>query len=470
MHASFRRALTAAALALSACSEPQARRPNVLLVSIDMLRPDHLSCYGYARPTSPNIDRLASEGVLYETHVSSTSWTLPAHAAMFTGLPDSIHGCTDSHLGLHPRFETLAERFGSAGYETIGIFAGPYLHPAFGIAQGFERYENCSSSASSATPGAAAEVAVHRESHADVTNPRSYKAFESWFSERSERPFFAFVHLWDVHYDFVPPPPYDRLFDPLYEGQRDGRGFVSDPSIAPTMPKRDLEHLLALYDGEIAWTDEFVGRMRTLLESAGVLDDTIVVITSDHGTEFFEHGQKGHRKTLYDEVTRIPLVVRFPRELPAGTRVARQTRMIDLAPTLLGLAQVPGASELPGASLVPLARDPQAPFPAIALSELDTRSHAMRTLRASGWKLFQNREKGNPCAVDLTHDPRERALVCDTSSPLLKQALLAAIEVDRALAPLALLHAGEAATATPPAEIGRELRDLGYTGGDDEPR
>lgn len=309
-----------------------------------------------------------------------------------------------------------------------------------------------------------------RASHEDVTNERVHAAVTRWMSGRPAKPFFLFIHLWDVHFDFVPPAPYDKAFDPDYRGWVDGKNFFFDPRYGPEMDARDLEHLLALYDGEIAWTDSIVGRIRDELEKAGILEDTVFALTSDHGTEFFEHGQKGHRKTLYDEVTRIPLVVRFPRELPAGTRVARQTRMIDLAPTLLDLALVPGAAELPGASLVPLAREPTAPFPALALSELDTKSHALRTVRASGWKLFQNREKGHACVADLTRDPRERSLACDPGVPLLKQALLAAGEIDRALEPLARAHAGEAATATPPDEINRELRDLGYTGGDDEPR
>lgn len=462
------RAWIAAVLLCAACSPPRAERPNVLLVSIDMLRAGHLSCYGYERATSPNIDRLASEGALYARHQSSTSWTLPAHAALFTGLPDSVHGCTDSHLALHERFQTLAERFAAAEYETAGFFAGPYLHPAFGLDQGFELYEDCSTATASSTVAPGDEALM--DSHDDVCNPRSFAAFERWFSGRSERPFFAFVHLWDVHYDFLPPPPYDRLFDPGYEGTRDGRRFATDPTIRATMPARELEHLIALYDGEIAWTDAFVGRMRALLEAAGVFDETIVIVTSDHGTEFFEHGEKGHRKSLYDEVLHIPLVVRYPARVPPGVRIESQTRMIDVAPTLLELAGLAKDERLPGASLAPLARDPKAPFPELALAELDTRTHALRCVRATQWKLFQNREKGSPCAVDLTRDPRERALLCDPDHPLVRHALRAAAELDKSLAPVQRAFGGARATSNAPSAVERHLRDLGYTGDDDQPR
>lgn len=462
------RALPAAALLVVACSEPRAERPNVLLVSIDMLRARHLACYGYERPTSPNIDRLAREGALFARHMSSTSWTLPAHAALFTGLADSVHGCTDSHLALHERFETLAERFAAAEYETAGFFAGPYLHPTYGLGQGFELYEDCTSAGAGATSAPGADQLS--ESHVDVCNPRSFAAFERWFAGRSGRPFFAFVHLWDVHYDFLPPPPYDRMFDPSYEGTRDGQRFATDPSISAAMPARDLEHLIALYDGEIAWTDAFVGRMRALLEAAGVFDDTIVILTSDHGTEFFEHGSKGHRKTLYDEVLHIPLVVRFPARVPAGMRIEKQTRMIDVAPTLLDLAGLSRDERHMGESLARLARDPSVPFPELALAELDTRTHAMRCVRASGWKLFQNREKGSPCAVDLARDPGERSLLCDPRHPLVDLGLRAAAEIDRSLAPALRAFGNARAASQAPAAVERHLRDLGYTGDDDAPR
>ena len=468
--------LPALLLAPAGCSEPRETPPNVLLISVDMLRADHLSCYGYERATSPHVDRIAREGTLFEEHVSSTSWTLPAHAALFTGLPDAVHGCTDSDRRLDERFTTLAEQFAAAGYETAGWFAGPYLHPVFGFGQGFERYENCTSYAERTDSAPPAEwertQEINHAAHRDVTNPTVLARFQSWFGARSRRPFFAFVHLWDAHYDFIPPPPYDRRFDPDYDGAFDGRTFILDPRIEPRMAGRDLEHLIALYDGEIAWTDEHVGRIRALLEEAGVLERTIVVVTADHGTEFFEHGQKGHRKSLYDEVVHIPLVVRWPERVPAGLRIPRQTRLVDVAPTLLELCGVAPLPDVMGRSMAAVFADPAAPLPEHALSELDTSVHAMRSLRTAGWKLLHNRVKGLTCAVDLARDPGETRIDCTPGSPLVQAGIQALAGVDAELSALGAVHAGEAARPRVPPEVKRQLDDLGYTQGSDgaEPR
>ena len=134
-----------ALLAASACGGASEGRPNVLLISIDTLRADHVGAYGYQRATSPNLDRLAGAGVLFEQHVSSSSWTLPGHASLFTSVPDAVHGCSDTPFALAEEHTTLAERFRESGWATGGFFAGPYLHPAFGLSQGFEHYENCTS-------------------------------------------------------------------------------------------------------------------------------------------------------------------------------------------------------------------------------------------------------------------------------------------------------------------------------------
>lgn len=230
--------------------------PNVLLISIDTLRADHLRCYGYPRDTSPAIDRLASQGVLFEWHISSSSWTLPAHAAIFTSLPDSVHGCYESDRRLSDELTTLAERFRAADYRTVGFFAGPYLHPAFGLGQGFDDYQDCTSYHETLENQPASKWAmdptVMRRSHADVTNPTVFEAFHRWLAEHHERPFFMFVHFWDCHFDFIPPEPYRHRFDPDYAGDITGENFFFDPRVNAALPKRDIEHLEALYDGEIA--------------------------------------------------------------------------------------------------------------------------------------------------------------------------------------------------------------------------
>lgn len=465
-------AAAAIGLALAAgvaCSKEE-RRPNVLLISIDMLRADHLSCYGHERPTSPAIDRLAAEGQLFESHVSSSSWTLPGHASLFTSLPDSVHGAVDTHMRVADATTTLAERFRAAGYRTAGFFAGPYLHPVFGLDQGFAQYVDCTSYGRQLAGRPVEQWADNREvmkaSHADITNPTVFAAFQRWFGGRDEQPFFAFVHLWDVHFDFLPPPPWDTRFDPDYQGPVTGKDFLFDPAIGPRMAPRDLQHLLALYDGEIGWTDSWIAKIRAELEAAGVLDDTIVVVTSDHGTEFFEHGDKGHRKTLHDEVVHIPLVVRWPKALPAGGRVRAQTRSIDVGPTLLELAGLPPATDVVGASLLPLVRDPAGQAPRRAVLELASLGLTQRAVRTNEWKLVDAMYAKSHYWFDLAGDPREQTRRMDFEGPqgqAMEAAYLAEVE---ALEAFMAAHPPVHERSDVPDAVKKSLQQFGYVGDD----
>lgn len=459
-----------------ACRDAKPHAPNVLLISIDTLRADHLGCYGYGRATSPNLDRLAREGTLFEQQVSSSSWTLPAHASIFTGLSDTGHGCTDVDKALEPRFETVAERFHSNGYATAGFFSGPFLHPAFGFGQGFDLYEDCTSYGAALDAAKpvdwAKDDATRKASHEDVANPRTFEAFQRWFGAWDEKPFFAFVHFWDVHYDFTPPPPFDTRFDPDYTGWVDGRNFFFDERVGPKMAKRDLDHLIALYDGEIAWTDTFLAKIRDELERAGVLDDTVIVITADHGTEFFEHGWKGHRTTLYDEVIHVPLVVRYPKSFPAGMRVAAQTRSVDLAPTLLDLCGLGELRDVSGTSLLPLLRDPvlRTGAGSRAISELDSVGRSLLSVRDERWKVIGDRLSATARTYDLHADAGEHRPIADPASPLVTAGAQALEQAGAELQRVAAAHAGASAGSAPPAEVQKHLDDLGYTGQDAPPR
>jgi arylsulfatase A-like enzyme len=400
---------------------PKADGPNVLLISIDMLRPDHLHCYGYERETCPTMDRLAAEGVLFENHISSTSWTLPAHAALFTGLADSVHGCQDTDKKLSEDIVTLAEEFQAAGYQTTGFYSGPYLHPAFGLAQGFDHYEDCTSYSQMMATEKKDEWAmandVMKKSHQDVTSPILYAAVDKWLDTNAGDPFFMFVHMWDPHFDFMPPDPYDKMFDPDYEGEFDGSDFFFDRRINAKMDKRDLDHLLALYDGEIFWTDLHIQKILDKLEAVGELDNTIIAITSDHGTEFFEHGHKGHRQTLFDESIRVPLILHYPESLPQNMRVKAQTRLIDLAPTLLEMVDLQPSSDVMGISLLPLAEGETENGERIAISELywqSTRTRfGLRTARLSEFKYFRDDVRTLNWYIDLKNDPGEQKPLLD---------------------------------------------------------
>jgi arylsulfatase A-like enzyme len=466
-------AISAAALALfhAGCSGAE-KHPNVLLVSIDMLRPDHLHCYGYGQETSPNIDALAREGLTFGNHFASSSWTLPSHAAIFTSLPDSLHGCTDTDKRLDPSAVTLAERFQNAGYATAGFFSGPYLHPAFGLGQGFERYEDCASYAAKIDGRPATEWAMDKdvmvESHKDVTNERVYGAVKKWLDARPAKPFFLFAHFFDVHFDFTPPPPFDKKFDPTYVGWVDGKNFLFSDDYAKDMPSRDFQHLLSLYDGEIAWTDSFIGRIRADLEKAGILDDTVIAITSDHGTEFFEHDDKGHRKTLWDEVIRTPLILRYPKKLPSGKRSNELSRGIDVGPTLLELAGFPAPTDVFGTSLMPLVKNPGGHVVGRAISELSSVGHNLRIVRTLKWMLLDKIGTPEHWYFDLQRDPLEMMPMSDFKTELGKRAEAGYEEEIDALNAFAAQHgvpvSKGAGSTDLPEDVQKKLNSLGYTG------
>lgn len=447
---------------------PSEARPNVILICIDSLRSDHLGCYGYSRDTSPTLDRFAGEGALFETVVSSTSWTLPAHAALFTGLPDSVHGCFDHYLWLDGSRKTIAEAFQEAGFKTVGFFSGPYLHPFFGLSQGFDMYYDCTSYAEKSIDVLKSKENVETVvdlSLRDITNPVVLDKVTRWLDLNQEGPFFMFIHLWDVHLDYIPPPPHDTMFDPDYRGVVDGRFRRNgDPD---SWSKRDLEHFKALYDGEIRWTDETLGKLFDTLKARGDLEDTVIAVTSDHGDAFLEHGVLGHKNNLHEEEIRIPLLIRYPPTVPAGVRVRRLVHIMDVAPTLLGLA---GRAPLPhalGKDLTPLIRNPAAPWPGTpSVSELMTpmKGQPVFALRTEEWKMIKTRD-GTLEVFDLKRDPGEQSPLREKEYPISLQALLDLYKTttkELEAACLRLPIPGKRDTPDIPEITEAHLRSLGY--------
>ena len=366
--------------------------PNVLLISIDTLRADHLSCYGYERPTSPAIDRIASEGVLFERLTAVSSWTLPTHMSLMTAVDPLVHGVLKDDRILALGVPTLSQRFLEAGYSTAGVVGGPYLNALYGFSRGFELYDDYS-------VGDSLYGASHDVETSAATLERAAQWLERWATAEPKRPFFLFVHFWDVHHDYQPPPPYDTLFQPA--------------SIAPEDGPERRARQIALYDGEIRYVDDHVGRLLEQVEAAGRRDDTIVAITADHGEELWQRGQRGHRSNLFDEVIHIPLIVRFPGRLPAGRRVTELVRQIDIAPTLLDLAGLDPASvggedsSLPYAarSFAELAKgEPEGPTPGLA-AFADLHDGLVRAVGTQDRKYIVDREK--PMFFRLDQDPGE---------------------------------------------------------------
>jgi len=408
----------------SALDDQMRPRTNVVLISIDTLRADHLSAYGYEFETTPNIDRVAEEGVLFENAIAETSWTLPAHASMLTGLPSLVHQVVFDGKRLTEGHTTLAEVLSAAGYRTRAYVSGPYLHPIFGFDQGFETYEvigetiydepGFSFERLESDPALQLEFAEREiQSDRNLTSGEIADAVVGDLEAVQDAPFFLFLHFFDVHFDYIPPDAYQKKFYPDYPGSLDANDYATNPKVNAEMSPEDLRYVTSLYDGEILWTDEHIGRIMDALDEAGLHDNTLVVITSDHGEEFFEHGNKGHRYTLFDEQLLVPLVLRLPGTLPPGLRIPDQVRTIDLMPTILDIVGIPTDALMLGRSVLPLIDADSSEEERPALSYLLwPESYEITSLRWKNRKIISRLAVGETrpqvLFVDLVTNPQER--------------------------------------------------------------
>ena len=357
--------------------------PDVVWISVDTLRADHLSAYGYGRETSPNLDRLAASGVRFETCLSTTSWTLPSHLSMLTGLAISAHGIDDERVygavgkpGAPERVPLrgvfASEVLAAAGYRTAGRYTWKYLDSSFGFGAGFESWQRVGGTVhSDAALSKRFKELVARRDKARIDAWKAEKPEEfdyqrpadgfavdaalAWLQETAgdPEPRFLFLHLFDPHDEYVPSAPFDRAFtDPDYAGNIDGRAVSSPRSpVHADMEAADLEQLIALYDGEIAWTDRQLGRLFDYVAQSERSRDTLTLMTSDHGEEFFEHGGKTHRGQLYMESVRVPWILSWPRAVRGGRVIEGPVGLIDQAPTLYGLLGLEAPGLLSGSDL-----------------------------------------------------------------------------------------------------------------------
>lgn len=358
---------------VGSCSpQDSTKKLNILVVSIDTLRADHLGCYGYARPTSPNIDAFAAKAAVFENAHSSASWTLPSFASLFTSLYSTSHGCWKVDSRLESEHDTLAEHLRDAGWDTSLIVPHVFLSGQYGLQQGFVHIDDTL-------------VRTASESNKVISSPAMTEKSIAWLERKhqspDDSPFFLWVHYFDPHDEYLPHAGYSEQF-----------GLQSD---------------IDLYDGEIRWVDEHVARLLKRVDELYGLDQTVVAIVADHGEEFGEHGFQRHGYTLYQEAVRIPLIVHVPGH--AARRVSDLVSNIDFMPTLLEVAGVPPRGLQQGRSLMPLLRGESLP-PRGALSEVRWHDDQdMRCWREESWKLHEDRSHGKERdeLYDLAADPRE---------------------------------------------------------------
>lgn len=318
-----------------------ADRPNIILLTIESLRADHVGCYGYQRDTTPSIDALASESTVYEQAYSTTSWTLTSHASMFTGLYPSAHRVILPQDRLSDAYSTIAERLVGEGYHCAGVIGGPYLRSTFNLNQGFEYYDE------------SVAALTNEQAHRDVTNPQMAEAMERFLRQERDpdRPFFLFAYYWDVHFDFIPPPPYDTMFVTPAAQPIESVQFGPLVALGRDISAAQLAYLVAQYDGEIRCTDDYLGQLWALLRELNLWDNTAIILTADHGEQFFEHSYLGHKHDLYVESLHVPLIVKRPGQ-KEGSTDRRVVNLVDLYPTILDLAGSQGESLHGGWSLL----------------------------------------------------------------------------------------------------------------------
>jgi arylsulfatase A-like enzyme len=318
-----RAAVLAAALALAGCG--RAHHPNVVWIVIDALRADALHVYGFPQPITPSLDALAANGVRFENHFANATQTVPSTLTMLLSRLPADHGFSppdpmafSEHRPVYPdELVFFAEVLRDAGYATAGYTANPYLTQANRFDQGFDTF---------ATTVDRGDHLVGRAS--------------AWLAERKgpdARPFHLYLHLMDVHQPYDPPAEYLARFVPDAQGGVRMEGNRPVPFALPS----DLAYNAARYAACVAWVDEVVGRLLAKLDELGLRDDTIVVVTADHGEEFGEHGGLGHGRSVFGEVVRVPLIMRWPGHLAAGRVVSHVSQHLDLAPAVLALAGIP---------------------------------------------------------------------------------------------------------------------------------
>jgi arylsulfatase A-like enzyme len=330
-----------------------------------------------------------TESILLEHAVAQESWTKPYVASLLTSLYPETHQAKTFDSRVPQSVQLVSEIFRAAGFKTAAIIANGYVSDKFGFDQGWDLYRN-----------------LIRDNQPTIAE-RTFGDSLAWIEQNKDQPFFIHIQTIDPHVPYDPPDEFLRLYDPQpYAGVIAPRRTADQPTDFKkrdlSFDPRDRERLRALYDGELTYHDKWFGHFLDRLRQLGVLDDTVIVYTADHGEEFFDHGSVGHGHTLYEELLHVPLAIRFPGAIRGGTRVAEPVELVDVVPTILEMTGREPLPEAEGRTLTPYFHGGQAAGPPLAFAEfLEDR----RSVTAHGWKLVF--KGGGSTLFDLQNDPRE---------------------------------------------------------------
>jgi choline-sulfatase len=365
---------------------------NLLLITLDTTRADHLGAYGYTLAKTPYMDRLAAEGVRFDRAVASAPITLPSHASLFTARYPFDHGVRNNgNFYLSDRVPTLTTALHDRGYRTAAFVSSFILDRRYGLARGFDDYDD------RLDAGKGAIVNFQVERRGDATALAANGWFDAYARAGGTTPFFVWLHLYDPHEPYRPPRPFRDM-------------FADRP-----------------YDGEIAFDDSVVAAVLDRLRQLGLLDRTAIAIVGDHGESLGDHGEETHSMFVYESALRVPMILWRPGRVPAGTVVKPLVRVIDLAPTLLDLVGAPPLAGVQGRSLLPVVRGggavPDSAYAETYLPLFYMNWSPLRALEDARWKYI---DAPSPELYDLDHDPRESENLADrerSRAAALKRAL-----------------------------------------------
>lgn len=436
-------------------------RPNLLIVSLDTLRADHLGCYGHERKTSPVLDQLAADGTLFETFQAVAPYTLPTHATLFTGLMPARHGAVATRDRLDAsRVSYLPRILADQGFVSAAFTGGGFLSDEFGFAHGFDRY----GMVDPILPQD--DGPLDGEPTAGGRRDHDLRAALRWIDAHQDERWFLFLHSFVVH-------EYEAPLADRQQFERDptawpGLGaYVKEEQWRDAPPDAEqVRQIRDRYDATLHYADRMLGRLFRALEQRGLMDRTLLVVTSDHGEEFWEHGALKHSATLYDEMLRVPLIIRAPGQ-PRGVRVTEPISQADLTPTLLdllGLPPIDGADGRTRAGWIRGRADPGQPSPLYA--QIDTSMSRRTALRVGRFKLIQGDTTDDverPARADwelfdLDADPAERNNLADELSGDAERLRRRLLDYEQILRNSALR--GPAAPLSD--ELQKRLEELGY--------
>ena len=417
----------------------EAKRPNVFLILIDTLRPDHLGAYGYERATSPAIDELATKGVRFERAYSAASWTNPSILALFTGRYPADAWEPKPHeeaikLVVPPHVDTMAEILAANGYLTVAASDHPGINAKL-FGQGFDIYLHLY------------RVDGPWTEWRETDSEKVLRQLHDLLEGRPDERLFTYIHLIYPHGPYEPPPPWDDYF---------GRGTLF-------FKPKNRALMINMYDGDIRHTDEVIKDFLADIRASGLAEDSIVILLSDHGEGFWEHGLMEHGNSLYNELLHIPLVFYAPGRVPENVIVHDVVRITDVLPTVLDLVGIPyDADDFRGRSLLPLMRN-GVDSPRLAFSECPhSRIVRGRAIQSSTEKLIDSGQDGQPPEYyDLMRDSRERHELHSSRSSEVSELAAAMDEITRAASQSRAGHV--AVQEEPSADTIKKLRSLGYT-------